>query len=306
MARKARIRSTEGIYHVSSHSIRELDMFQRDEDKDYFLTLLSTLISKYEVKIYAYCLMSNHYHLIIDTCGLDISKLMMILNLRYVKYINKKYNRRGPLLDGRFFSKPVNNMNYLIYLSAYIHNNPKDLPGFKNLEEEYKYSSLHCYFEKEKATASNPVNPELILDYLDNDNLENAKAIYKKMINYQKRIADYDDFKGIFDNLGTKSSEIPKRNIPHRNFDPVFVMESLCGRLGISYNDGLFKNSKNSTLRKIAAYLLSIFSSESTNSLTRYFGVIKPDSLLNLAKQGYINLENNSALRNSLIKCFYP
>ena len=91
MSRAARIKNPDGIYHVMARSIPEFDLFPSDEDKSHFLDLLQLCKEKYHCSIYAYCLMTNHYHLTIATNGYDISEFMKSLNLRYVKYINKVY-----------------------------------------------------------------------------------------------------------------------------------------------------------------------------------------------------------------------
>ena len=125
MPKAARIKNPEAIYHVMARSITEFDMFKEDEDKNYFLDLLKICKEKYQCRVYAYCLMTNHYHILLDTNGFDISKFMKSLNQRYVKYINKKYRRRGHLLADRFNSKIVTNSEYALTVSAYIHNNEK-------------------------------------------------------------------------------------------------------------------------------------------------------------------------------------
>jgi putative transposase len=140
---------SEGIF-VMARSIPEFDLFPCDEDKTYFLNLLQNCKEKYHCRVYSYCLMTNHYHLLLDMNGFDISKFMKSLNLRHVKYINKKYKnkkykRRGHLLDERFNSKLVKDSEGLLTVSAYIHNNTKDLPGYSDKINEYPFSSMGIY-----------------------------------------------------------------------------------------------------------------------------------------------------------------
>ena len=125
MPRAARIKDPTAIYHTMSRSITEFDMFPDDSDKERFLDLLQKYKEKYQCKVYGYCLMTNHYHLIIDTCGFDISKFMKSLNQSYVKYINKKYKRRGHLLTERFNSKIISTNDYMMTVSAYIWSHSK-------------------------------------------------------------------------------------------------------------------------------------------------------------------------------------
>jgi len=150
MPRTARRKDPGGIYHVMGRSLTEIDLFQSDEDKEYFLDLLKRYKDKTKSKILGYCLMTNHYHIHVDPCGYDISKFMQCLNLAYVRYINRKYKRKGPLFDDRFNSKIINSDNYNLVVSAYIHLNPKDIKGYRGKEFDYPYSSMGIYLGKNK------------------------------------------------------------------------------------------------------------------------------------------------------------
>ena len=141
MSRAARKKSSDGVYHVMSRSISEIDLFSSDEDKDHYLRLLSKYVKKYHCRIYSYCLMSNHVHIFIDTLGFDISRLMHSLNTAYVCWFNKKHKRHGHLFQGRFISRIVTGGIQGARLSAYIHNNPSDISGYSGREESYPYSS---------------------------------------------------------------------------------------------------------------------------------------------------------------------
>lgn len=145
MPRTARVKSVDAIYHVMSRSISEKDMFQCNNDKDYYLYLLKRYKEEYHCSIYAYCLMDNHVHIFINPNGSDISKFMHCLNSAYVSYFNKRYERCGHLFQGRFASRIVEDDIYAVVLLAYIHNNVADLPGYAGKEETYRYSSYGIY-----------------------------------------------------------------------------------------------------------------------------------------------------------------
>jgi putative transposase len=145
MPRTSRIKSKNSMYHITSRSISEVDLFPSDEDKDHYLRLLKRYMMKNHCRIFAYCLMSNHVHFFIDPQGYDISAFMLSLNTAYVVYFNKKYKRHGHLFQGRFASMTVGNDAYSMRLSAYIHNNPKDIAEYKGHEEDYAYSSYGVY-----------------------------------------------------------------------------------------------------------------------------------------------------------------
>ena len=105
MPRMARVKIVDGKYHVMVRSLKELDLFKEDDDKIKYLSLLKKYQLKFGFQIYAYCLMNNHGHLIIDTCGADISKIMHGINFSYACYFNRKYTRYGPVFQDRFKSK---------------------------------------------------------------------------------------------------------------------------------------------------------------------------------------------------------
>lgn len=145
MPRFARKKSTTCMYHIMSRSISEIDLFLCDDDKEMYLRLLKRYIDKFHCKIYAYCLMSNHVHFFINSCGYDISSFMRSLNTAYVVYFNRRYKRHGHLFQGRFTSKTVEADKYGLTLSAYIHNNARDLSGFQDCPGAYRYSSYGVY-----------------------------------------------------------------------------------------------------------------------------------------------------------------
>lgn len=145
MPRRAREKNTYAVYHVISRSISEIMLFIDNADKVYYLNLLKRYLEKYRCSLYAYCLMSNHIHLHLDTRGFDISTFMHSVNTAYVRYFNKKYDRHGHLFQGRFGSRILYNDAYNLAVSAYIHNNPKDMAEYSGHEEDYEFSSYGIY-----------------------------------------------------------------------------------------------------------------------------------------------------------------
>lgn len=127
MPRIARIKSGTAIYHIMARSISEVKLFRSSDDKKKYMKLIKEYQKLYNFKIYAYCLMDNHLHLIIDANGADISKIMHCINFKYARYFNTVHKRHGHLFQDRFKSKIVLDNEYLIKLSAYIHNNPLDI-----------------------------------------------------------------------------------------------------------------------------------------------------------------------------------
>lgn len=161
----------EQIYHVYNRGVEKRPIFESSRDYQRFLkTLLYYQIqgpkprfskffhpkifkidlSKKIVDILAYCLMSNHFHLLIkQTRDRGITELVSKLSNSYTKYYNTKYARVGPLLQGEFKSVLVESDEQLIHLSRYIHLNPISSFLVKNLGQ-YQWSSYHEYINDQK------------------------------------------------------------------------------------------------------------------------------------------------------------
>ena len=147
MARRPRI-EIPGYYHIINRGIEQRVIFKEPADYEYFEELMCFYMKSYGIILHNYCLMSNHYHLLIEITQENLSRFMRQLGMNYAIYFNKKYNRSGHLWQGRFKSWYVTDETYLYTLMLYIEQNPLKTNMVKKLEE-YPYSSYH-YFLKEK------------------------------------------------------------------------------------------------------------------------------------------------------------
>lgn len=147
MPRAPRLKGESSVYHVIQRGNERKNIFQDDDDKIRFLETLSRMKKKYNFKVYGYCLMDNHVHIIIDVNNKDISAVMKSINVSYVSYFNHKYNRVGHLFQDRFKSELVKNDRYLLALSRYIHMNPVKANMVGN-PSEYQWSSYNIYIGK--------------------------------------------------------------------------------------------------------------------------------------------------------------
>jgi REP element-mobilizing transposase RayT len=143
--RIARQKTIDAIFHIMARSISELDLFRDDDDKLKYLSLVKKYQKLYQFRVYGYCLMDTHVHLIIDANGADISRIMHSINFSYAQYYNAVHKRHGHLFQDRFRSKMVKDERYLLSLSAYVHNNPTDIEGYESRPEKYEFSSLSIY-----------------------------------------------------------------------------------------------------------------------------------------------------------------
>ena len=146
MPRKPRI-EIAGYYHIINRGVEQRVIFKDANDYEYFEELMCFYMKSYGITLHNYCLMSNHYHLLIEISQSNLSKFMRQLNMNYAIYFNKKYKRIGHLWQGRFKSWYVTDEAYFYTLMLYIEQNPLKANMVKNLEE-YPYSSFHYFLEK--------------------------------------------------------------------------------------------------------------------------------------------------------------
>jgi REP element-mobilizing transposase RayT len=140
MARPLRIEFPGALYHVISRGLEKRKIFDSTEDKEAFLKLLSKLHARYNFLIYAYCIMNNHYHLLVETLDGNLSQGIQNLNGPYAQMFNKKLPRSGPLFQGRYKAILVEKESYLLELSRYIVLNPVRANLVEN-PSDYTWSS---------------------------------------------------------------------------------------------------------------------------------------------------------------------
>ena len=134
-----------GYYHIVNRGVERRKVFHSDEDFEYFLNLIIESSILHNVIIHNYCLMDNHYHLLLELKDENLSRFMQNINSSYANYFNKKYQRSGHLWQGRFKSWYVTSEAYLFTLIRYIEYNPIKAKIVKSLKD-YKYSSYHQFF----------------------------------------------------------------------------------------------------------------------------------------------------------------
>ena len=124
MARSLRIEFPGALYHITSRGDGQERIYTSEEDRYLFLNTLSEVCLRCTWVCYAYCLMNNHYHLLIETPAGNLSKGMQLLNGIYTQKFNRIHNRVGHVFQGRFKAILVDKDSYLLELSRYIVLNP--------------------------------------------------------------------------------------------------------------------------------------------------------------------------------------
>ena len=147
MSRPLRIQYPGAWYHVMNRGRRREDIFSRKEDYVAFIEILKETVSAWNIKIVAYCLMSNHYHLLVQTPEGNLSRCMRHINGVYTQRYNRRNRHDGQLFRGRYKSILLDSDNYLTVLVRYIHRNPLRA-GMVNRLEDYAWSSHQGYLSK--------------------------------------------------------------------------------------------------------------------------------------------------------------
>ena len=178
MARAVRIQFPGAFYHVTSRGNERKAVFKSRRDREKFLSYVESATERYGAVVQAYCLMDNHYHLLVETPLGNLSKIMQHINGAYTTYFNTKRERSGHLFQGRYKAILVEADEYAKELSRYIHLNPVRAAMVEK-PEEYKWSSCRYYTVERKAPGW--LQRDFILSYF-NTKPTAAMKIYRSFV----------------------------------------------------------------------------------------------------------------------------
>ena len=148
MPRSARRASPSGIDHIMLRGIDRQDIFLEDEDRLRFLQVLRQCRQICGFQLYAYCLMTNHVHLLMKAGHEPLELIFKRIGCRYVYWYNRKYQRTGHLFQDRFRSEPIENDSHFQTVLRYILQNPMKA-GMERAPGHYRWSSYSAYAGKE-------------------------------------------------------------------------------------------------------------------------------------------------------------
>lgn len=189
MARKSRIHFIGAHYHVLLRGNGGNDIFFEPADRETFLALLKENIQRFNFRIHAFCLMTNHVHLALEVGEVPLSKIIQNISFRYTRLINKKKQRIGHLFQGRFKAILIDADSYLLQLIQYIHLNPVRANLVKN-PENYLWSSHQAYLN---LSSIEWLTTRFILNIFSQDDAI-ARKKYKLFItkNYASRMFNFE------------------------------------------------------------------------------------------------------------------
>lgn len=179
MGRKPRIQYYGAIYHIiqgNNDEDNRIPIFKNDKDKEQLLRIISETKEIYDFRMFAYVIMDEHYHLLIQTLNIPISKIMHQINSRYAKYYNQTTGNTGSVFKKRYKSVLVQDESYLLNLIRYIHYNPV-ADNICSTVVEYKWSSDVFY----RVNMDNIVDIDMLLDGISSNRIEAIRGYEKFM-----------------------------------------------------------------------------------------------------------------------------
>ena len=183
MTRPLRIEYEDACYHVMNRGRGRQCVFPSEEYYKDYLQCLSEANKRFGVEILAYCLMGNHYHLLIKTPRGNLSRAMRHIDGLYTQRYNRRKGTDGSLFRGRYKAILVDDSRYLLQVSRYIHRNPIELKKpLVNSVEEYPWSSFAAYLNLEKTPR-----------WLNQDSVYGALKSYSKSLSYKAYVEEGND-----------------------------------------------------------------------------------------------------------------
>jgi putative transposase len=279
MPRPYRLQGEGLLYHITSRGDDRKKIFLNEIDYLKFLEYLKAAKQKFNFYLYAWCLMGNHYHLLLETTQPNLSRIMQSLNTAYTVYYNVKRKRSGHLFQGRYKSILVDKDNYLLELTRYIHLNPVRAK-ITDLPEKYRWSSYQEYIKKNR--------PGLI------DKTELSRYISLTPDQYRKFVLEaidkpVDPFKDVYggfilgrtgfikDTLALLKAEVGGGDYAHKkaiqSMDPGIITQTVASYY--KQDPELMRKAKKKPLlaRKIAIYLLKKLSAMTNKEIGLEFGI---------------------------------
>lgn len=186
-----REKAKSGTYHVLTGGINRQDIFHCEQDYWRFLDIIKRVQTQQQFRLYAYCLMRNHVHLLLQEQDESIAATMKRIGVSYAGWYNAQYDRTGPVFQDRFKSEPVEDTSYLMTVLRYIHHNPVEAQ-FVVKPQDYSWSSCKEY--DRKSSASNGlINTAHVLAMFSEEQ-ETARTLLREFTSCQgfERVLDID------------------------------------------------------------------------------------------------------------------
>jgi putative transposase len=302
MARPLRIEFPGAFYHITARGNEGREIFRSLRDRQQFLSYLESAVRRYHAVIHVYCLMGNHYHLLLETPSGNLSQILRHINGAYTTYFNVKRNRSGHLLQGRFKAILVDADEYAMELSRYIHLNPVRA-SLANRPEQYPWSSFPYYVgERQKPDW---LSLDLILGYFDSQDASSSThyrefvhAVLAKEYKSPLQGTIASTILGSPDFVDAIQARYLTSRKADRNLPGLRELSKACIPKILKETEVLCGD--RSLARKAALYLCHRFSGRSLKEIGSHFGI--GESAVSQASRRFEkNLEQDRELRRKLL-----
>ena len=291
MSRPLRIQYPDAWYHVMNRGRRSEEIFTGKDDYTVFIDLLKELVEDYNVKIAAYCLMPNHYHLLVQTPDANISRSMRHLNGVYTQRFNRIHHSDGQLFRGRYKSILVDADSYLLELLRYIHRNPLESGLVENLQK-YSWSSHKGYLSGAKKW--DWLHKDFILSLFSKNETESIRR-YRQFVSKmiledinqilaRKKLPAVMGSKNFVEKIKEKFfSNKSHEEVPESRFlapDVDRIMEEVCKLYKVDKND-LFSSRRGyfNEPRNVSIYLIRCLRGDTLKVVGKAFGIDKNSTI---------------------------
>src|SRR4030043_1563732 len=258
MGRKPRIEYEGAFYHIITRGNQRQRVFKRDDDFQKYISLISFYKERYKYSLYAYVLMSNHVHLLIETRQIPLSKVLQGINQSYTMYYNRKYRTVGHLFQGRYKAILCDKDAYLFSLVKYIHLNPVRAKMAK-APGEYRWSSHLSY---EKLQKNGIVDTDQVLRMFSEDK-SHVRKLYRAYMDDGIEVKKEDIYKTVsqrilggekfVDTVMEKVEERFENRRKHHEYSLKKIVETIAKMRGITLKQltGKSKNREILRVRKL-------------------------------------------------------
>jgi len=281
MARPHRLQGENCFYHITSRGDDRKRVYINDSDFKKFLEYTLRAKERFKFYLYAYVLMPNHYHLLIETLRPNLSRIMQYINTSYTTYYNIKRKRYGHLFQGRYKSIVADKDNYFQHLSRYMHLNPVRAKIVER-PEDYAWSSYNGYNSK---NGDGYIDKDRIKDALDMNEAE-----YRRFVSDGVETGESNPFKKIYagfilgnasfikEKLRDSKAQLEGENISYnraltRYFSAEEIIDAVAERYGKSREELCDSKKRPMKEKRIAIYLIKKFSNLTNNKIGERFGI---------------------------------
>ena len=309
MSRPLRIEYPDAWYHVMNRGRQGESVFRKQDDYHIFIELLKETVDMWNLRVGAYCLIPNHYHLLIQTPDANLSRCMRHLNGVYTQRFNRNHLFDGQLFRGRYKAILVEGDSYLLELVRYVHRNPF-AAGLVKVIDKYPWSSHQGYLSDAKKW--NWLYKDFILSLFSNEKAVSRK-IYKDFVSKEipEEINRIFSRKNLPSALGSKnflnwvkdSFFLRKRHkeVPESKSlspDAERIKEEVCRSYGVS-RDALYISRRgiSNEPRNVAIYLLRTLRGDNLEEIGRDFNINRFSSASSVVERMKGRVSKNRQLR---------